>query len=319
MRFRWLVLLIFVLSGAAGLVYEIVWSRQLVLVFGNTTQAVSAILAGFFGGMAIGSVAGGRLADRVKSPLRLYGAIELILVVVVVATPLTFRVIRFAYGGLASDLEESPQVLAVIRLGLALIALAPATILMGATLPTLTRYLSTEEHLSQAFGRLYAANTIGAILGTLAAGLVLIELFGLTGAMLVGAGCSAIAGLVALLLAARASVPLSESAASPRPTMRSTALVRPRASLALTVAFVSGLTSLGYQVLWTRLLASGTGNTTYVFTVILGDLPGWPGDRCHIVQPGSAPHGRPSSRPGHGPDLDRGTGDGRTCRSRPSA
>jgi spermidine synthase len=65
------VLLIFLLSGFAGLVYEVVWARQLVLVFGNTTQAISAILTGFFGGMAIGSVVGGRLADRVRNPLRM--------------------------------------------------------------------------------------------------------------------------------------------------------------------------------------------------------------------------------------------------------
>src|SRR3954470_15986532 len=69
---RWQILAIFVLSGAAGLVYEVVWARQLVLVFGNTTQAVSAILTGFFGGMALGSAVGGRLGDRVRRPLRMY-------------------------------------------------------------------------------------------------------------------------------------------------------------------------------------------------------------------------------------------------------
>ncbi len=74
---------IFVLSGAAALIDEIVWSRQLVLVFGNTTQAVSAILAGFFGGIAIGSFVGGRIADRVRDPLRMYGFLELALAVVV--------------------------------------------------------------------------------------------------------------------------------------------------------------------------------------------------------------------------------------------
>ena len=272
MSSRWPILAIFVLSGAAGLVYEIVWSRQLVLVFGNTTQAVSAILAGFFGGMAIGSALGGRLADRVRSPLRLYGIIELVLVVVVIGTPLTFRVIRSLYGEIAVGLEDAPQLLAVIRLGLALLALAPATILMGATLPTLTRHLSSNSHLSQSFGRLYAANTIGAIIGTLAAGLVLIELLGLTGALVVGAACSAIAGVVALTIARRpADVPATSGptpvAATP---MRSDQGASGRRTLALTVAFISGLTSLGYQVLWTRLLASGTGNTTYVFTIILG-------------------------------------------------
>ena len=88
---RFAVLAIFVLSGAAGLIYEVVWSRQLVLVFGNTTQAVSAILTGYFGGLAIGSVLGGRLVDRVRRPLRLYGVLELALVVVVLVTPLLFR------------------------------------------------------------------------------------------------------------------------------------------------------------------------------------------------------------------------------------
>src|SRR5205809_1171965 len=88
-----LVLAIFVRSGAAGLIYEVVWARQLVLVFGNTSQAVSTILTGFFGGLAIGGAVGGRVADRVARPLRLYGALELVVVVVVLLTPVSFRLI----------------------------------------------------------------------------------------------------------------------------------------------------------------------------------------------------------------------------------
>ena len=275
------ILIIFALSGAAGLIDEIVWSRQLVLVFGNTTQAVSAILTGFFGGMAIGAPIGGRIADRVRSPLRLYGYLEIALVVVVIATPLTFRLINEVYRGIYPSLEGSPQALALVRMGLAVLALAPATILMGATLPSLTRYLTQDGHLSKAFGRLYAANIVGAIVGTLAAGFVLIELLGLTGALAVGAACSAIAGVAAILLDRRHPAALhGESAApvepvttvaeaSPPPVEAAGAPRASRVGLALTIAFVSGLTSLGYQVLWTRLLASGTGNTTYVFTVIL--------------------------------------------------
>ena len=121
MRTRWAVLGIFVLSGAAGLIYEIVWARQLVLVFGNTTQAVSAILTGFFGGMAIGAVVGGRIGDRVRSPLRLYGLIELVLVVIVLATPLTFRLIGEA---LQRDLPD-PRVIAAAPRARAARARAP--------------------------------------------------------------------------------------------------------------------------------------------------------------------------------------------------
>jgi spermidine synthase len=266
-----LVLAIFILSGAAGLMYEVVWSRQLVLVFGNTTQAVSTILTGFFGGLAIGSFLGGRLADRVRSPLRLYGVIELILVVVVLLTPITFRFLRELYRGVFPSIEGQPIVLGLIRFVLAILALAPATVLMGATLPTLTRQLSQDRHLSAAFGRLYAANTLGAIVGTLVAGLFLIELFGLTGTLVIAAACSAVAGAVALLLARDAEPLEVPERHTPlwSPTDAATATTR-RPTLALLLAFVSGLTSLGYQVLWTRLLSSGTGNSTYVFTLILG-------------------------------------------------
>jgi spermidine synthase len=278
MRKSLLVLLIFTLSGAAGLVYEIVWSRQLVLVFGNTTQAVTAILTGFFGGLAIGAFVGGRLADRVRSPLRMYGILELLLVGVVLLTPLSFRLINDVYQGIYPSIEGTPW-LPILRLVLAVLAVSPATILMGATFPSLVRHFTRAAGLSVAFGRLYAANTIGAIAGTLMAGIVLIELFGLSGALRVGAGCSLIAGLSALWLArgsatdgttAPAPLPTPAPAApgDPASTLGSTpSIARPQ--LALIVAFLSGLTSLAYQVTWTRLLASGTGNTTYVFTVIL--------------------------------------------------
>jgi spermidine synthase len=265
-----LVVAIFVLSGAAGLIYEVVWARQLVLVFGNTTQAISAILTGFFGGMAIGSVFGGRAADRVARPLRLFAFLELVLAVVVVCTPLTFRLIHEAYRSAFSALEANPALLVTVRFVLALAALGPATLLMGATLPTLTRHLARDpSRMSAAFGRLYAANTAGAIVGTLAAGFVLIELLGLARTLLVGAACSAIAGTVAFILDRSSGVVVqsAQSIIGTRPgDVRSR---RARTGLVLAIAFASGLTSLGYQVLWTRLLASGTGNSTYVFTAIL--------------------------------------------------
>lgn len=277
-----LVLAIFLLSGAAGLIYEVVWARQLVLVFGNTTQAVSAILTGFFGGMAIGSAFGGRLADRVRRPLRLYGAIELVLVVIVLITPITFRLLHEVYRAAFGTLEATPFALALVRFGLALLALAPATVLMGATLPTLTRYLTRgAADLTAAFGKLYAANTIGAIVGTALSGFVLIEILGLSGTLAFGAACSGAAGLLALgldrrsvALTARESglVRLSENTASPDPPASPELDMGTRTSrfrLALAIAFVSGLTSLAYQVLWMRLVASGTGNLTYIFTMIL--------------------------------------------------
>jgi len=211
---------------------------------------------------------GGRIADRVRSPLRMYAVVELVLVVVVLVTPLTFVLIHELYRGAYAALAAVPGALALTRFALAILALSPATILMGTTLPALTRHLTRRGHLSAAFGPLYAANTFGAIAGTLLAGLVLIELLGLTGALVVGATCSGVAGVVALWL--DRSSPSRRVEAEPHeahevPTVHDAGRVR----LALAVAFVSGLTSIGYQVLWIRLLASGSGNSTYVFTTIL--------------------------------------------------
>jgi len=309
----WLILAVFLLSGAAGLVYEVVWSRQLVLVFGNTAEATSAILTGFFAGMALGAFAGGRLADRVRSPLRLYGLLELGTVVAVLATPVLFRLVAGIYGLAFGALETNTGLLVFARFGLALLALGPATVLMGATLPALTRHLRSSGTLADAFGRLYAVNTIGAIGGTLAAGGVLIELLGLSGTLIAGCACSTLAGVTALLLsrhepaaqpkagpgtvvpAALADEPpggtlVAQPAPArqpgsgpgqgdqPRPQPR---LERPATDvtpstgfaqaprLALALAFISGVTSLGYQVLWNRMLGEGTGGDTYVFTLIL--------------------------------------------------
>jgi len=262
---HFLVFLVFMLSGAAGLIYEIVWSRQLVLVFGNTTQAVSAILTGFFGGMAIGAVIGGRIADRVRSPLRLYAYLEIALVAVVLVTPVTFGFINAVYRGIYPSLEGT-ALLTLARLALAVAALSPATIMMGATFPALVRHLARSAELGQSFGRLYSVNTIGAVIGTLIAGMALIEVLGLTGALRVGAACSAIAGVVAFWLARGESTPAPGSVLRDRGTEPFRDTIR---WLPLIVVFVSGLTSLGYQVTWMRLLSSGTGGFTYVFTIIL--------------------------------------------------
>lgn len=306
-RASWPILAVFLLSGAAGLVYEVVWSRQLVLVFGNTAEATSAILTGFFAGMALGAFAGGRLADRVRSPLRLYGLLELGTVVAVLATPVLFRLVAGVYGLAFGALEANTGLLVFARFGLALLALGPATVLMGATLPALTRHLRSSGTLADAFGRLYAVNTVGAIAGTLAAGGVLIELLGLSGTLIAGCACSTLAGVTALLLsrhdpattAAAELVAVVQPAASdaavagqtgsgrrqgeparpdprrPQRLERPELNVTPSAGfaraprLALALAFISGVTSLGYQVLWNRMLGEGTGGDTYVFTLIL--------------------------------------------------
>lgn len=271
------------LSGLAGLVYEVVWARQLVLIFGNTTQAISAILTGFFGGMALGSALGGALADRVKSPLRMYAILELLVVAAVLSSQVWFGGLHEIYRGAFGTLQDNPTMLGLVRFALALIGLGPATVIMGATLPTLTRFMVRSHlDLGHEFGELYFANTAGAIYGAALSGFVLIEVIGLRATLIVGAAFSATAAVVALLLSRRTGLAADEpAAATSEPAADAPAAgersarqeagsgLKPRPRLALALAFVSGLTSLGYQTLWNRMLSSGTGGRTYIFTAIL--------------------------------------------------
>jgi spermidine synthase len=272
---RGVVLALFVASGAAGLVYQVVWSRELVLVFGNTTQAVATIVTAFMAGLGFGSLAGGRLADTSTRPLRLYGLVELAVAAMAALLPFAFNSLAELYRGVWPSLVERPGQLAGVRFGLALAAVAPATFLMGMTLPLLTRYLvRTLDEAGARLGELYAANTIGAMAGTLLGGFVLIELFGLRLTSYLAVALNVVAGVGALLLSRRWETgPDPAGGADARRERPARPEVprafRPRRRAVLAATFVSGFVSLALEVLWTRMLAEGTGSSIYIFTTIL--------------------------------------------------
>jgi spermidine synthase len=272
---RGVVLALFVASGAAGLIYQVVWSRELVLVFGNTTQAVATIVTAFMAGLGFGSLAGGRLADTSARPLRLYGLVELAVAAMAALLPLAFHGLADLYRGVWPSLVERPGQLAGVRFGLAIAAVAPATFLMGMTLPLLTRYLvRTLDEAGARLGELYAANTIGAMAGTLLGGFVLIELLGLRLTSYLAVILNVVAGMGALLLSRRWETGPDAGEASAagggrrvRPEVPRD--FRPRRRVVLAATFVSGFVSLALEVLWTRMLAEGTGSSIYIFTTIL--------------------------------------------------
>ncbi len=281
---------LFLASGAAGLVYQVVWSRELVLLFGNTTQAVATIVTAFMAGLGLGGLLGGRLADASRRPLRLYGLLELGVATLAAALPAVFVRLGGVYEHAYNGLLDQPARLAAVRFGLAFAAVAPATLLMGMTLPVLTRHcVRTLDETGRRLGELYAANTLGAMAGTLAAGFVLIELVGLRATGYVAVGLNLLAGIGAQVLDRRAG-PASWAGAAPveaqaRPAAgpvpveaRARPAAGPRARpaagpdrrrLVLAATFVSGFVALALEVLWTRMLAEGTGSSIYVFTTIL--------------------------------------------------
>jgi spermidine synthase len=204
-----LVLGVFIASGAAGLIYQVVWSRELVLLFGNTSQAISTIVTAFLAGLGGGALVGARVASRTRNPLRLYGLIEIGVAVLAVGLPTLFPALGGVYGSAYTSV--SPEQLGLIRFVLAFAAVTPATFLMGMTLPALTSFfVRSMDDAGRRLGELYAANTLGAVLGTAVAGYALIELIGLSRTALVAVGLNLLAGTVALVTSLRTAPSAAE-------------------------------------------------------------------------------------------------------------
>ncbi len=265
-----IVLAFFFVSGACGLVYQVVWTRKLVLLFGTTSYAVSTVLSIFFLGLGLGSFWGGRLADRTRRPLFLYGLFEVIIAFWAVGF---IALIGSGEGVVVSLLQHfggDRGSGVVLRALLALAFLIVPVSLMGATLPLLSRH--AVQRLSapgRRIGALYSVNTFGAVTGCMLAGFVLIPALGYTRATWLGAALNLAVGVLALWLG-RAKLPATEAGPATK-TETPTAHRRLGAEILIVFA-LSGFCALGLEVLWTRLLAIIFIGTTYAFTTVLATI-----------------------------------------------
>ena len=280
---RAVIFLLFFFSGAAGLVYEVTWARSLGLVFGASHLAVTTVLAVYMGGQALGSAIFGKLADRSAHPLRLYGMLELGIGVSAVAFLGLMRIYPWLYPPIARLGEGNGAYLTVVRTTFAVVAMIVPTTLMGGTLPVLTRFVSRRADIvAQQISFLYAFNTVGAVVGTLAAGFVLIRALGVTATLLVAVAVSTAVGVAAVLLQRRAHAlepaVVTEPAASKG---GSGELGDFPVRMTLLGIGVSGFCALGYEVLWTRMLTLVVGTSVYSFTVMLVAFLGGIGAGSH--------------------------------------
>lgn len=258
----------FFLSGAAGLIYEVVWSRQLTLFVGVTSYAHTAVITAYMLGLGSGSVLIGRLGDRHRNPLRLFAALELLTGIYAAATPWLFSWLQdlyIAWAGSAGVVGLSSH---LVRFVLALLVLLPPTFLMGGTLPVIVRGL-TQRHadVASSAGRLYGINTFGAVLGTAVAGYLLMPALGLTNTVFVGVAINiVVAVMVGVASAGRVDVvEWSTSVAKHEGTAE-----RLRgAKAALGLFMLCGVASLIYQVAWIRSLTLVMGSSVYSFTTTL--------------------------------------------------
>jgi spermidine synthase len=260
---RCIAVLCLILSGAAGLVHEVAWIRRATLVFGSTTWALSTVLAVFFLGLAAGSAFFARIADRTRRPLLWFGALELGVALLALASPYLFDGIDALYGHVYRVAGGAELLHGVSRVVLVAAVLLPPTLLMGGAFPLCVRsILAADASVGLQAGSLYAANTLGAVGGCLLAGFVGIPRFGISSTIAAGAVLNLIAGAAAASIRGRAAPRIGRAA----PALPDSAL---GASWVTLVFFGCGFVALGLEVLWTRQLSLIVRSSVHTYTLML--------------------------------------------------
>lgn len=257
-RMRWAALLMFVMSGAAGLVFEVAMQRSLTRVFGVSAFATSTVLAAWMGGIALGAVMFGRLTERVKSPLRLYAWLEIGIALCAFVVPVAMPPLMVGFSDLAEGLAPDAPSLLFMRLALAFAVTLVPTLLMGGTLPAVARALGEAEE-GAALARLYTANLLGAVSGAALGSYVLMPTLGLTGTQVAGGALNLAAAALAFVIARHVEPPPSRP---PQPISRAAVLL-------LLLSAWSGLATFCAEVTWFHLLSVVVGNSVYAFGAML--------------------------------------------------
>ncbi len=250
-------LLLFAGSGCAALIYEIVWFQLLQLVIGSSAVSLGLLLAAYMGGLCLGSLGLPRIVPAKVHPMRVYAYLELAIgalgIVALLGVPLLSRLYL---AGAATGLLG-----AVLRGVVAAVCLLPPTTLMGASLPAMARWVETTPRGVSRMGLLYSSNIAGAVVGCLLAGFYLLRVYDMAVATYVAAAINLGVALVALALA-RAQNYGGKSESEPRSSA-------PRDLPVYLAIALSGLTAVGAEVVWTRLLSLMLGATVYTFSIIL--------------------------------------------------
>lgn len=253
-------LILFVGSGTAALIYEIVWFETLQLVIGSTGISLGVLLGTFMGGMFLGSLLLPRVVSARAHPLRVYAAIEAGIGGLAVLLYFVMPLVSRAYVSIVP--LGLPSVL--LRTVLCALLLIPPTLLMGATLPAIARFVETTPEGVSWMGFFYGGNIAGAVLGSLAAGFWLLRVYDMAVTTAAAVAIDGVVAALALVLAMGSPLGAIDEVETPgAPTFPPS-----RRVVHIAIA-LSGLTALGAEVVWTRLLSLLLGATTYTFSIIL--------------------------------------------------
>ena len=251
-------LALFVGSGAAALIYEVVWFQMLQLSLGSSAVSMGVLLGVFMGGMGLGSWLFPKKVDKRHHPLKVYAYLEL----GIGACGLLVLLIVPLLGGVYTAIAGTGQFSVFLRGLVAALVLLPPTLMMGATLPAIARYVETTPKGVSWMGFFYGGNIAGAVIGTLLAGFYLLRVHDMMIATFVAVLFNIAVGGLALLLAKSASYePAGVHVKDP--------VIEPGARVVYIAIALSGLTALASQVIWARVLSLLIGATVYTFSLIL--------------------------------------------------
>jgi spermidine synthase len=260
-----LLLVIYFCSGVSALTLQVVWFKQLQFVLGSSTLSVSVTVASFFFGLSMGSLIGGRFAERLGHPLRLYAALEALLAAIAIGVTLFLRSWPSWIAMFGSLLGPGRATAVPLSIAVAFAALLPATLLMGATLPVVAHWMVDQPtRIATRIGHLYAVNTFGAAVGCALVGYLGIEILGVTGSALAAAGLDLLIGLAALGLSSESGQRRAVTGADPH-----TSLAVNHPGVLGAVFAASGFVAIAYEVLWFRVLSNYSDQSVYAFSGML--------------------------------------------------
>jgi len=279
---------LFLLSGAAGLIYEVTWTRAFGVVFGNTIFAVSTVLTAFMLGMAAGSWLFGSIADRSHRPLRLFALLEIGIGLYAFAFAAILTMVDVFYSWFFRSFHPSFYPLSLVRFITSIIILLIPTALMGGTLPVLSKLWANrpqekgtpEVGIGKSTGFLYSINTFGAVAGCFLSGYVLIRILGVSNTVYVAASANILIGILSFIFSMFKDKPVEKkhkhSARRAKPIERSlveneeiTEHADRKRKIVLAAVLVAGFCALALEVLWTRVLLFVLGTSVYAFACML--------------------------------------------------
>ncbi|MFN0118272.1 MAG: fused MFS/spermidine synthase, partial [Elusimicrobiota bacterium] len=267
--FRFGVLLFcFFLSGIAALIYEILWIRELTMVLGHSTPAISAVLSAYMCGLGLGSFISGKLLEKVKntSLLRLYIYLELLIALTAVLSKFFIKDFTF-FISQAIFTQLSAFSFNLVSFFLTFFIILIPTAFMGATLPVLSQWIDQENKSANKFGILYGINTLGAVTGVLITGFYLIPHIGISNSYYLSAIINIFAAALVFIFFRNEklnSITITSFENNNQPMLKNSQFM-----MVLTVVFLSGAGAMICEVSWTRLFSLILGSSTYAFSIML--------------------------------------------------